>query len=180
VNYPQSPQATLAFASILLAVASISAANCLAEATAGHAKSQPPAAFATTTAIAAITAAISFVLLSALFEQVPWTAVLQQVRTSGVIPYLPSLLWSALIELPALVLFFWLVPRLSAIRLSTRYLLAPLLSILVGTALLRAQQQIQPRTWIGLALMAVSVAWLLSAPEASASLPSLSPPRSEA
>ena len=75
----------------------------------------------------------------------------------------PELLWSIAIEVPALFLLFWLMPRMSAARMATRYVIAPLLAILVGAGLMRAA--LVPRTWLGLMLMAAGAVYLLFAPD---------------
>ncbi|HEV2214105.1 MAG TPA: hypothetical protein VGR64_02375, partial [Terracidiphilus sp.] len=82
-----------------------------------------------------------------------------------------ALLWPAIVDLPALALLFWLFPRLSALRMTTRFLLAPLLAALLS--LLIAAPQISLRATAGLLLVATSSAWLLGAPGESA--PSDSP-----
>jgi drug/metabolite transporter (DMT)-like permease len=61
------------------------------------------------------------------------------------------------------LLLFWLMPRLSASRMATRYLLAPLFAILLGAVLLQSLHEIQPQTWLGLALMAAGAVWLMLA-----------------
>jgi drug/metabolite transporter (DMT)-like permease len=167
IEYPQTPEAILAFAALVFAAGSIGIANCLAEA-AAHPQTASvfPAttAFPFVAAIATATGALTLTLASAFFDRVLWTG---QPSHPGLAirltAYLPALLWTTFIDLPALLLLFWSFQRLSAVRLSTRYLFAPLLTILVGTALLRAQDQIQPRTWLGLLLMAAGAAYLLFA-----------------
>ena len=66
-------------------------------------------------------------------------------------------------DLTALVLLFWLMPRMSAVRMSTRFVIAPLLANLIGLAFLRPG--VQWRGWLGLALIAAGSGWLLLAPE---------------
>ena len=169
LDYPRSPQALLAFAALILAVAGVGAANCLAEAAANSA-TQTQAGFSLTTAIAASTAAILLAAASAIFDREAWLTMAQRgSHFSLATSLLPALLWSLLLDLPALILLFWSIKRFSSIRLSTRYLLAPLLTILVGIAFLRAERAIQPRTWAGLLFIACGSAYLLFAPEADAS-----------
>jgi hypothetical protein len=77
--------------------------------------------------------------------------------------------WALAVELPGLLLFFWLLPRLTASRLAARFVLAPLVAILAGAALLQAPLSL--RTALGLLLMALGTAWLLFAhPEDSGTL----------
>ncbi len=73
-----------------------------------------------------------------------------------------SLIGSTLIEASSLLLFFWLLPRLSALRLTTRFVLSPLFSSLVSLILLRPT--VTARDVAGLLLAAGGSAWLLLAP----------------
>jgi len=73
---------------------------------------------------------------------------------------LPELLWSAVVELPALLLLFWLMRRISAERMATRFLIAPLMAILIGAVLLRST--LTWRTSLGLLVMAAAGYLLLS------------------
>ncbi len=76
---------------------------------------------------------------------------------------LPSdLLAPLLIDLPALFLLFWLMRHLAASRMTARFLLAPLFTILVGVALQPASPP--ERAWAGMALLAGSAGWLVFAP----------------
>jgi drug/metabolite transporter (DMT)-like permease len=185
IPLPPSRATVLAFAAIVLASASVGAANCLAET---DAQTAPPAgATATLASVAAITGATSLALLSVFLEREGWNQSGSPFRATSratslatsLAACLPTLLWVALIELPALLLLFWLMTRISATRLSTRYLLAPILSILVGSALLRALSEIQPRTWLGLLLMAIGAACLIWTRENASPPTTLFPPPSE-
>ena len=66
-------------------------------------------------------------------------------------------------DLVALALLFWLMQRMSAVRMATRFLIAPLLTNLIGIALLRPG--VHRRGWTGLLLIAIGSAWLLFAPK---------------
>ena len=78
----------------------------------------------------------------------------------------------AMLDLLALALLFWLMQRMSAAKMTTRFLIAPLLANLMSLALLRPHVGIQ--SWIGLALIATASGWMLFAPEdAAASVTSL-------
>jgi len=69
--------------------------------------------------------------------------------------------WTVL-DLVALALLFWLMPRMSAVQMTTRYLIAPLMANLMSLALLRPHVDIQ--SWIGLLLIAAGAGWLMFAP----------------
>jgi drug/metabolite transporter (DMT)-like permease len=149
---PDSLATGSAFAAIVLVTACIAAANCYAvnaAARTANSKGQPAAA----AAIAAASAAMVLAAASFLFER-------PVLRLAG---HAPELLWSAAVDAPALLLLFWLMPRLSASRMATRYLLAPLFAILLGAVLLQSLRQVQLQTWLGLALMAAGAVWLLLA-----------------
>jgi drug/metabolite transporter (DMT)-like permease len=166
IDYPRSPQAMLAFAALVLVVAGVGAANCLAEAAVNP---TTPVPFSSIAAVAALTAALTLTAASALFDREQWMAISQYNRqpsfAATAVSFVPALMWVILADLPALLLLFWSMKRLSAVRLSTRYLLAPLLTILVGVAFLQLQGAIRPRTWLGLLLMASGTAYILFAPD---------------
>jgi drug/metabolite transporter (DMT)-like permease len=146
VAIPASIATTWGFCAVVLAAACIGLTSCKAAAVARAAPALP------ITAIAALTAAVVFAVASALTEKPVWYMTL------------PDLLWLLLVDVPGLMLLFWLLHRMSAVRLSTRYLVAPLFAILAGAGLMRAP--LEPRTWFGLALMAGGAAYLLLAPAA--------------
>ena len=72
--------------------------------------------------------------------------------------------WTAL-DLVALALLFWLMPRMNSVQMTTRYLIAPLLANLISLALLRPHVDVQ--SWIGLSLIAAGSVRLLIAPAKS-------------
>ena len=55
------------------------------------------------------------------------------------------------------------MPRMNAVQMTTRYLIAPLMANLISLALLRPHVDIQ--SWIGLSLIAAGSVWLLIEPE---------------
>jgi drug/metabolite transporter (DMT)-like permease len=65
-------------------------------------------------------------------------------------------------DLPALFLLFWLMRRLAASRLTARFLLAPLITVLAGMAL--EVPALSTRAWFGIALLAGGAGWLVFAP----------------
>jgi drug/metabolite transporter (DMT)-like permease len=146
LDVPRSPAAAFAYCGILAAVASVAAANCLCvrlvcEQTGGSVFS-----FAT---IAAGSAAVTLGLSSPFFDRHPWS-----------FPRVDP--WTAL-NLLSLVLLFWLMRRMTAVRMTTRFLIAPLLANLLGLAFLHPG--VQARGWLGLSLIAVGSGWLIFGPK---------------
>ena len=70
-----------------------------------------------------------------------------------------------LIDIPGLFLLFWLIGRLSAARMTARFLVAPLLASLGGLALERTWPPL--RGLLGLILLAGGSGWLVFAPAES-------------
>ena len=150
---PASIQTASALAAVILA-----AANCYAVAV--FQNFENPSA-APITAVAASVGALSLGIASLFLERsAPQPAAIA-----------PKLLWAAAIELPALLLLFWLMRRLSAVQMSTRFVLAPLVVVPLGALLI--QSTLVPRTWLGLLAMTVGAAYLLFAPEATEEPPTL-------
>jgi drug/metabolite transporter (DMT)-like permease len=151
LDLPQSVQAGYAFAAIVLATACVAGTNCVAVRVASglHSKSIFPFA-----AIAAGSASIGLFAASTIIEDPQW----QSIR-----PDLLSGAWSAAIEMPALALLFWLMRHMSATRMTTRFLLAPLIANLIGILLLRPAVNL--REGLGLLLVACGAGWLLFAKE---------------
>jgi drug/metabolite transporter (DMT)-like permease len=155
---PNSIVVAGAFCVVILAAACVAAANCLAVNTAAQLSQKAQLAqqsIAPMAAIAALSAVGGLVLLSALFERPVW-----RLNALG-----PELAWSAVAELPELLLLFWLMRRMSAVRMTTRFVATPLMASLIGLVLLRPAVGL--RAGAGLILMAVGAGWLLFAPEAS-------------
>ena len=75
----------------------------------------------------------------------------------------PELAWSAAIELPGLLLLFWLMRRMSAARMTTRFVLAPFMALLIGAVAMHPSLTL--RTWLGMFLIGAGVGWLLLAAE---------------
>jgi drug/metabolite transporter (DMT)-like permease len=158
VDIPNSIEAGFAFFAVILAAACIAATNCAAVkmATQLPAKSVAPMA-----AIAGATAAAGFAGTAALTQRVLW-----KWDTLA-----PELAWSAAVGLPGLLLLFWLMRRISAVRMTTRFVLAPLFAALFGLLFLRPAMGL--RIWLGLLLVTVGAGWLLFAPEEDANDASL-------
>jgi len=162
---PGSIDSGLALLLTILATTSVAAGSCLGTKALGgpHAPGvAPKKPVATTAAIAGATAALAFAIASLCREQ--------PVKAWHTLA--PQLIWSITVELPALLLLFWLMKRTSATRLATRYLISPLLAIGIGTVLLRGTLELH--TWLGLILMGLGAGWLLFASDEEASSSGLS------
>ncbi|HEY1767875.1 MAG TPA: DMT family transporter [Terracidiphilus sp.] len=141
---PATWEAALADCAVVVAAASVAAANHWAVYLAGQGEPFAPMA-----ALAASAAALGLAAF-AISERIAWNWGASSV----------SLAWVSFVDLPALALLFWLMGRISAARMMTRFVIAPLMTILMGIAL--EQPALGLRTWIGLALMAAGACWLLS------------------
>ena len=149
LQIPRSMHSTLALSALVLAAACIAAANCYAVRVAAE---LPAKSIAPLAALAAATAAVGFLAAGLLSRQ--------QLGTWK--PSAPELAWSVVVELPSLLLLFWLLPRISAVRMTTRFVLAPLIAILIELALVRPTLEL--RNWLGLLLVVAASSWLLFAP----------------
>lgn len=147
LDLPRSAAAALAFCEVVAAVASLAAANCIAVRIASEQPARSILSFAT---IATGCAAIALALMGIIFEH----------RASRSLSLHNP--WTAL-DLLALALLFWLMRRMTAVRMTTRFLIAPFLANLIGLAFLRPG--VQARGWLGLLLIAVGSGWLLFGPE---------------
>lgn len=157
LQVPSSFTAAAAQAGLVAAALLIAAANCHAV----HvARDLPPRSRAPFNALVASTAFALLITSSFLVrEHMPSAS------------HASALLWPALVDFPALALLFWLFPRLSALRITARFLLAPLLAALISLVIVAPQ--ISLRAAAGLLLVAAASAWLLCAPNESS--PSKSP-----
>jgi drug/metabolite transporter (DMT)-like permease len=153
VSIPSSWPSGLAFCAVVAAAAAIAAANTAATQAAtnspSHARAAGPPPAASFATIAGISATLGFALLSVLTEHPVWNWESWRLE----------LLWSVCIDAPGLLLLFWLLPRTSAVRMTTRFLIAPVIALLIGAALVRPA--VEPRMILGLLLMAGGAAWLL-------------------
>lgn len=145
VELPRSTIPAIAFFGVVAAVASVASANCLAVKVAQDQALVSLSGFA---AIAVGSAAILLAIAGCLsIERRAWPALRINAWT------LPDLF--------ALALLFWLMRRMSAARMTTRFLIAPLLANLIALAFLRPG--VQTRAWAGLLLIAIGSGWLLLA-----------------
>jgi len=153
---PNSIASAAAFFAIVLAAACTAAANCFAV----TAATESP--ITTTAAIAGFTVLACLAVLGPFLEREPW-------KFHGIGS---ELVWSAAVGLPALLLLFWLMTRMSAIRIATRFVIAPLITALSGVVLFRAQVSL--RDVLGFVLLAAGASWLLFAPHQEPDSASLS------
>jgi drug/metabolite transporter (DMT)-like permease len=150
VDAPGSIEAGAAFAATIIAAACVAAANCYAVELASE---LPGSTVAPMAAIAGAATALGLIVASAATEGLTW-----RLSVSG-----SDLAWWTVVTLPGLLLLFWLMPRITAVRMTTRFVLAPLMAILIGMAIDRPT--VGPRIWLGLLLAAGGAAWLLFAPD---------------
>ena len=150
LDLPGSWQAGVAVGLVVLAAASASAANCCAVRLAGGLARGSLAAMA---ALSTGAAAGCFAVLSAVTERAAW-----RWQMAG-----GDLAWAVAIDLPAVLLLFWLMRRLTAAAMTTRFVLAPGITVGIGIAL--EQPAVTVRLWVGMALVAAGAGWLMRLPE---------------
>ncbi len=149
LDVPGSFGAGAALCALLAAALAIAVTNCFAVRLAhtfAHGSMLPMAAQA------GAAGAVCFAVASVITPHIAW-------RWSA----LPAgLLETFALDLPALFLLFWLMRRLGASRMTARFLLSPLFTLLVGAALEPASPP--ERAWLGMALLAGGAGWLIFAP----------------
>jgi drug/metabolite transporter (DMT)-like permease len=158
LDLPGSWQAGAAVGLVVLAAASAAAANCCAVRLAGGLARGSLAAMA---ALSTGAAAGCFAVLSAVTERAAW-----RWQTAG-----GDLAWAVAIDLPAVLLLFWLLRRLTAAAMTTRFVLAPGITVGIGIAL--EQAAVTARLWVGMALVAAGALWLLRRPESEGDVSAL-------
>ncbi len=146
VELPHSYATAFVMLLVVATAALIAAANCAAVRMAR----QSPSIFTFTAAASGSAALVLGILGLAVRQQAAGSAALGA--------------WSAL-DVSALALLFWLMPRMSAVQITTRFLIAPLMANVMSLALLRPHVDVQ--SWIGLLLIAAGSARLLIAPAES-------------
>jgi drug/metabolite transporter (DMT)-like permease len=149
LQLPSSIPTAAAIAALLFAALCLAAANCHAVRLARTAQKGSIAPLAATASSAAATALVAASLLI-------------EPTSRSLSAFLPQPLWSALLPLPALLILFWLMPRMTAARMTTRFVLAPLMAVLLGIAF--EQPSVSLRILVGLVLVAAGAGWLLFAP----------------
>jgi drug/metabolite transporter (DMT)-like permease len=146
IDLPGSLEGGVAIAVVIAAIVCVAVTNCFAV---RFASSLSSTALAPMAAIAGGAAALGLLAASLFTDGVV-------LRSSAIGS---DFAWSALVALPGLLLLFWLLPRMSAARMSTRFVIAPLFTVLIGIAI--DQPTITLRIWAGIVLVACGGAWLL-------------------
>lgn len=149
---PGSFRAGAALLVLLLAAVEVAAANCIAVrmASSDGGRSVFPMA-----AQAAAASALCFGLMAVVVPRAIWS-------TTALEVFVPRLV---LVDVPGLVLLFWLMARMAASRMTARFLLAPLFASVAGLAL---ERMLPPaRGVLGLLLLAVGSGWIVFAPAES-------------
>jgi drug/metabolite transporter (DMT)-like permease len=149
LQIPGSLRAGMALLALLAAAIGIAAANCIAVRLALRVADRSTLPMA---AQAAGASGICFAAAAFFAPRNPW-------NWSGLASQCLGLL---LFDLPALFLLFWLMRRLAASRMTARFLLAPLITVLAGMAL--EFPALSARAWLGIALLAGGAGWLVFAP----------------
>ena len=148
-DLPRSYAAAGAVLGAAVAAASVAAPNCVGVEVVQK-RGVCPLTFA---AVSAGSASVLLGLAGFLFRQ-------------GETATVPVGLW-ALPDLLALALLFWLMRHMSAVQMTTRFLIAPLMANLISLVLLRPHVEVQ--AWIGLLLIALGSGWMVFARAGSAS-----------
>jgi hypothetical protein len=151
IAFPASMRASCGWIAVSLAVASVAAANCLGVAAADELESSSAGRLAAMASTAGASAACVLAAASLVLERTAWTRGALTAES----------IWSAAVEVPGLLLLFWLMGKISAPRMAARFVLAPLLAVLIGVILMQSAQEVRLRTWAGLILMAGGSGWLL-------------------
>lgn len=147
---PGSPTSLAAVLIVVSASCCAALGNCVAVRLAA---SMHEVSLASIAGVAGAAAAAAFVVAGAFTERAQW-----QIPQNAV-----QIAWLVVIDLPALLLLFWLLRRMSAVRMTTRFLLAPWLTVLAGIAL--EQPAITLRMVLGVVLLGAGAGWLLFAPD---------------
>jgi len=147
LDLPGTPAAAAAVLAIVIAAACAAVGNCVAVRIAREGE----VSLALSAAWASGAAAIAFAVASAVTEHAKWR-----------LPSGTQFAWLTIIDVPALILLFWILKKMSAAHMTARYILAPLLTVLAGIAL--EQPPITTRMILGTGLMGAGAIWLLFAP----------------
>jgi len=152
LEIPSSFRAGVALLVLLVTAFAVAATNCIAV---RLARSVPGPSTLSMAAQASGVAAVCFAVAAAFTPSTTW-------NLSAVHVYFLRVL---LIDIPGLILLFWLVSRLGASRMTARFFLAPLFASLIGLAL---EPMLPPlRALLGIVLLAAGSGWLVFAPAES-------------
>lgn len=149
LDIPGSFRAGAALCALVAAALSIAVTNCFAV---RLARTFASGSILPMAAQAGAASAICFAVADVIMPHTAWRL--------NALP--PELLELFAIELPALFLLFWLMHHLAAARMTARFLIAPLFTILGGVALQPASPP--ERAWLGMALLTGGAGWLVFAP----------------
>ncbi len=147
---PRTWEGAGSFFAVILAVASVAATNCWAV---RFISELPPKSGAPVASIAGASAGIMLAVASFIGERPVWTHELIG----------PEIAWTTSVELPGFLLLFWLLRRMSAVRMTTRFVVTPLIVNIVGLIVLRPSMRL--RAGLGILLIAISAGWLLASHE---------------
>jgi drug/metabolite transporter (DMT)-like permease len=147
---PESVSAFAAFVAIVGAAICVAGATCYGISAARY---FGDVSFAAVTSIAGLCGAAGLFSMSLVFEKTLWTITTVNPKSLGLIA----------LDVVPLVILFLIMGQLTAVQVSTRFVLAPVLAILIGGLLTRSP--LSYRTCFGLALMAGSSVWLLASRE---------------
>jgi hypothetical protein len=151
IAIPVSAEEGCGWIAVIVAAACVAAANCLGVASAAKLDNNAAGRLAAMASTAGGSAACMLAAASLVLERTDW-------KREALVP---ESIWSAAVDLPGLLLLFWLMKKVSATRMAARFVLAPLLALLVGVVLPQSAQAVRLRTWAGLVLMAGGSCWLL-------------------
>jgi len=143
LDLPRSYGAAVVMFGVLFAAVSIAAANCAAVRVARQSASVLPFAIVTSGSAGVVLGIVGLAF--------------RHHETSGV----PFDAW-AVPSLFAFALLFWLMRRMNAVQMTTRFLIAPLMANLISLALIRPHVDIQ--SWIGLVMISGGSGWMVIAP----------------
>ncbi|MFC5861037.1 EamA family transporter [Acidicapsa dinghuensis] len=151
---PRTFAAAEAWIVTIVAAACLAATNCAGVALLRKSVNEkaPTLAVAPALAVAAGTGAMAFVLLAifrgnALQRPLEWSDI-------GV-----SLVWPVIVDLPAIFLLFWLMQRMAAAQMTLRFVMWPLMAVVIEALVLA--QRLTLQTWTGLALVTAGSWWAL-------------------
>ncbi len=163
VEAPRTFLATAGWIATVAVAACIAGVNCVGVALLrGSADEETPRlAVAPALAVAAGTGAMAMALL-AIFRGDAFQRSLQWSDIGW------ALFWPVFIDLPAIFLLFWLMRKMVATQMALRFVMGPLMAVIVEA--LALQQQLTAQTWAGLVIASAGLWWMLRSSAPSADL----------